>query len=78
MQTGLLQNINTAMTAMVGTGQTAGSGILVADQQPQAIASTVPVGLSRQEADMASLMKQGNEYLKQIAGNTAAFAGVLT
>lgn len=78
MQTGLLQNINTAMTAMVGTGQTAGSGILMAEQQPQAIASTVPVGLSRQEADMATLMKQGNEYLKQIAGNTAAFAGVLT
>jgi hypothetical protein len=78
MQTGLLQNISTAMTAMVGTGQTAGSGILFAEDQPQAIASTVPVGLSRQEADMASLMKQGNEYLKQIVGNTAAFAGVLT
>jgi ribosomal protein S13 len=78
MQTGLLGRISTAMEAMVGSGKTPGSGILFAEDQPQAIASTVPAGLSRQEADMTSLMKQGNEYLKQIVGNTAAFAGVLT
>ena len=78
LQTGFLSNISTAMEAMIGSGKTPGSGILMAEEQPLAIASTTATGLSRQEADMTTLMKQGNEYLKQIVGNTASFAGVLT
>ena len=77
-QTGLLTSISTAMTAMVGTGATAGSGMLMAQDQPDMLAQTTTTGLTRQEVDMTDLVKQGNEYLKQIAGNTSSFAGVLT
>lgn len=78
LQTGFLSNISATMQAMVGSGKTPGSGVLMAEEQPNAIATMVPGGMARQEMDTLTLMKQGNEYLKQIAGNTAAFTGVLT
>lgn len=78
VQTGLLSSISASMTAMVGAGTAQDSSLLMAQDQPGTLAQAVPIGLARQEMDMTTLVKQGNEYLKQIAGNTAAFAGVLT
>jgi hypothetical protein len=62
------------MTQAVSNG---GAEVLMAGG---ATASTMSssVGQARQTEETSILLKESNQYLAQIASNTAAFAGVLT
>jgi hypothetical protein len=77
-QTGLLSSIATSMTAMVGSDRSAGSGVLMADEQGSSLRMQQPSGMATYEADMAALLKINNDYLAEIASNTAGLSGALT
>jgi hypothetical protein len=72
-QTTLLASIANNTAAISPTG---GTGLMAAG----ATTSTLPVstGMARQTDETTVLLKESNTYLKAIASNTAAFAGVLT
>lgn len=73
-QTNLLASIANNTGAMSPTGAT---DTLMASGST---ASTLPIspGMARQTDETSVLLKESNTYLKAIATNTAAFAGVLT
>lgn len=72
-QTTLLASIANNTAAISPTG---GTGLMASG----ATTSTLPVstGMARQTDETTVLLKESNTYLKAIASNTAAFAGVLT
>ena len=76
-QVSLLSTIATGMTVVSQAVGKTGAGVLMAGG---ADASTMAssVGQARQNEESSVLLKESNQYLKQIASNTSAFAGVLT
>lgn len=72
-QTTLLASIANNTAAISPTG---GTGLMASG----ATTATLPVstGMARQTDETTVLLKESNTYLKAIASNTAAFAGVLT
>ena len=76
-QVSLLSTIATGITSMTQAVTSGGADVLMAGG---ATASTMSssVGQARQTEETSILLKESNQYLAQIASNTAAFAGVLT
>jgi hypothetical protein len=67
---------DTAANNTAAISPTGGTGLMASG----ATTSTLPVstGMARQTDETTVLLKESNTYLKAIASNTAAFAGVLT
>ena len=76
-QVSLLSTIATGITSMTQSVTNGGAQVLMAGG---ANASTMAssAGQARQTEETSVLLKESNQYLKQIASNTAAFAGALT